>query len=1140
MKIALRGVVIDVPHYNGIHEWHGFGLHNIFISLCAISSQHELRKFFALMSQGIEVPVFLVEDTDHRVILPPIEESKSRKSSKIQDSSSGSVSGHRQGLKTQRIVPTEDQDISYMLQDLVAKSFIPLANVDEMQSESSVAAVTMEKLWKHETLLPKHWSYEDAEMAEHPISEWDSYYEDKLARLSKLKSILTDHHFQKDDSTSTNTKKSFFPSKSNGRRNTLTGSVGDPLSMRELGLAYFQPQAPIVIDEGSLHAVLPPITAAEKYLNFKPRKNRVLTYINNPGILEVDSELEKKSMKISIDDSPIAPVAEPQRKTLRNPRFVDPNERTLVVEPLEVHFEKYVPYQVFHKKLVVRNVSTHSHRYRVTFDPPGQYPTFFELSCPTTPVHDYGLIAPGLSAEYTISFRPNSYARTTESLVVQSETGESLKIPILACQEPPVLTLPETINIGNCMDSKVLNFSHTITNCGGDARFIVMTPSVPLGPFELFEKLGPLEDDETRTVHYGPFQIYPSYFRLRKGESVQLKIKYSPALLNTKKAQRKDAQKTDSQFLRIACDNCTVIEVKITAKAMQPCIQFVSAIVPKDGTEYFAKPQTAGGNAQPVPFEIDLGLENFGVPKMGTIRVRNPLDIELPFRWKFLVHSDNEEEKDHYLKKGLDFGISPTLGILHPQSEIEFKVCFMCHEPKRKSIVAEIIATEDANSKPELKDSQKNVSLGIVQLFGEAIPYHAYVNTSCIFIPNGIHAGDTFSQKISFTNASLSELDYRWEFNGLNSDKISGKISHPSGIIGPGTCISLSVSLTGLFPGHVLGQLYGFTANGVGPTMVVTIVGTISFKPGDLSVAPELIDMGLIPLGLMKKVKVPIKNSTKVTMTWKASMYTRNEDSKDSLLIVSPPSGMLNPGESQLLTLSYIPLWYQQLRATLLIHSLDPNDEKTLLSATDMVATTLTPRVVVENPTNSLACFVDVPFTCKVTLRNERALTAYFKWQNIVTNEYSVEFEELEGTVPPNSSCDKTLKLRYFQAGAYDTDITGSIDAMVEDFGLLNIQIHAEVVEPSFRFQVVENEEAWDSRQIISRVHKPRQDSDASLRIDFGMACPVFVVRTRTLKIRNHSALSCAFEIKVEKYPAMYDENQAFTLEQNSGFYTLM
>jgi hypothetical protein len=1091
------------------------------------------------MSQGIEVPVFLVEDTDSRIILPPIDENKSRKSSKIQQSSSESVSGHRQGLKTNRIIPTEEQDITFMLEGLVVSSLKPLTNVEDSQIEDNIAAVTMEKLWKHEKLLPSHWNYDSAALEDGSTTESDSYHADKLARLSKLKAILTDHHFQKDDPQSPNNKKSFFPTKSNGRRNTLTGSVGDPTSMRELGLAYFQPQAPIVIDDLNLNAALPPIPTAEKYLNFKPRKNRVLTYINNPGILEVDSELEKHNGKnVPIDDGPPIPIAEPQRKTLRNPRFIDPNERTLVVEPIEVHFDKYVPYEVFHKKLIVRNVSKHSHRYRVTFDPPGQYPTFFELSCPTTPVHDYGLIAPGLSAEYTISFRPNSYARTSESLIVQSETGESLKIPILACQEPPVLSLPDTINIGNCMDSKVLSFTHTVTNTGGDARFIVMTPSIPLGPFELFEELGPVDDGEMRTVTYGPFQIYPSYFRLRKGESIQLKIKYSPALLAGKKSQRKESQRTDSQFLRIACDNCTITEVKIIAKAMQPLIQFVSAKVPKDGAEFFAKPQTAGGPLE--PFKIELGMENYGVPKMATLRVRNPLDIVIPFRWKFLDNSESEEEKDHTIKRGLNFGISPTIGLLHPQSELDFKVCFISNDPKRKSIEAEIIATEDADSKPELKESQKNVSLGTIQLFGEAIPYHAYVNTSCIFIPNGIHAGHTFMQRISFTNASLSELDYRWEFNGLNSDKISAKISHPNGTIAPGSCISLSVSLTGMFPGQVLGQLYGYTANGFGPTMVVTIVGAISFKPGDLSVTPKFIDLGLIPLGLMKKVKVPIKNSTKVTMSWLASMYPRNDDSRDALFIVSPSRGMLNPGESQILSISYIPLWYQQLRGTLLIHSIDPNEEKILLSATDVIATTLTPRVIVENPSNSLACFVDVPFSCKVTLKNERALGAYFKWQNISTSKYSVEFEELEGIVPPNSSTDKTLTLRFFEAGSFDTEIWGSIDSMVEDFGLLKIQIHAEVVEPYFSFQVVENEEAWDARQIIPRVHKPRQDSDASLRVDFGMACPVFVVRTRTLKIRNHSALSCPFEIKVEKYPAMYDENEIPTEEKDSGIHFLM
>lgn len=76
---------------------------------------------------------------------------------------------------------------------------------------------------------------------------------------------------------------------------------------------------------------------------------------------------------------------------------------------------------------------------------------FFALSDVSYPPScEPGLLAPGMHAELTVSFTPHSLADYDDGFLLETEHGVEV-VPLCARRPPPVLSLPQHIDVGNAI-----------------------------------------------------------------------------------------------------------------------------------------------------------------------------------------------------------------------------------------------------------------------------------------------------------------------------------------------------------------------------------------------------------------------------------------------------------------------------------------------------------------------------------------------------------------------------------------------------------------------------------------------------------------------------------------------------------------
>ncbi len=893
---------------------------------------------------------------------------------------------------------------------------------------------------------------------------------------------------------------------------------------------------------------------------FKPRKNPVLLKVDLPGVLEVDCGAAERVPAVSTTTTTtqcttstedLAQMLQRKKKKKKKKtsaalqsshhdhhhRFSKVLGGSLVAEPPIVVFDNYIPYQSISKTLIIKNVSKVAHRLRVSFNPPGSYPQFFQMNLIKTPIDKDGLIAPGLACAYSIDFTPNSFANTNEELLVSSENGETFTIPILALRPKPDLKIPPVLNIGYCMEGRELVYETMLVNEGGESRFSLMLPNVPLGPFELFEEIGLRKDVESKPVTMGSFTISPSFIYANHGDAVNFKLKYTPAFLNKKKGAKVGSvlQRTEGQMFQFACDNCDIMEVEVVATVQEPKVDVISYSCIKDGL--IVKPFNL--NTMEEDFQVVFGQENFGVPKICVLKINNPTNLEIPFDWKF-VQDRLTNLKPHFTvtpDRSDIFSITPQSGTIAPLTAAEFTITFLSKEAKTFTTLLEMIIPpsaqlqKSASKRRQTPDVARSVAR--IQLLGQGICFNAQISTDFIILPQGFTMGDVFRQKFSILNDSISDMNYEWEIVGLNESDCNVVLSNRTGMktnlllgcITPNSTHDFDLEIHARLPSYIKGELRCRTASGFGPTIVIPLWGSIRFPTVQLAIERDFIDLGLLSLGSSTTQSFPLKNTSKFVLNYELVMIQTGEQ-HDCYFKVEPWQGQLEPEQEQFITVTYVPFWYQQLRATLQVFVV-LDEKRSIASATDIIATTETPLLVVRNPENHISCFEGVPFSLTAWLENTRDLPAKFSFVDVVEPDWTVHFHPPSGKVRARSHKEITLSITCFNTGEHILDLVGNAIGMVENIGFLNFKVHLHTYEPTFAFRVIENEEAWANQG--GPVTKIKNPSTANLRLDFGVSCPIFGEKQRTIKIRNKSPFPSPFNLSIEKYRPTLDNVEELT-----------
>eukprot|EP00603_Paraphysomonas_imperforata_P012272 CAMPEP_0114456490 /NCGR_PEP_ID=MMETSP0104-20121206/3660_1 /TAXON_ID=37642 ORGANISM="Paraphysomonas imperforata, Strain PA2" /NCGR_SAMPLE_ID=MMETSP0104 /ASSEMBLY_ACC=CAM_ASM_000202 /LENGTH=2201 /DNA_ID=CAMNT_0001628979 /DNA_START=70 /DNA_END=6675 /DNA_ORIENTATION=- len=356
--------------------------------------------------------------------------------------------------------------------------------------------------------------------------------------------------------------------------------------------------------------------------------NHSLNYLraprNDPGAVKKTlvntSAIKNKGMGVSSsqDDSTVSghpsSVTSSVTKKSSASSSVAPGA-LFVAEPGTIVFDSYEVGKEYCQSISFRNISSSSRTIRV-IPPASPHFSLQQLKYPS--VSKGGVIAPGMCVKADLMFFPQSLADYYDCLQVETEGG-SYEVEIVAKRDPPVLSLPPVIDIGNCLVGDATRSSISCLNSGGRGSFkIVRASHYPDIPSDV---------DFNDCMRIPPFTIYPLEFSLDKGESIDITLEFMPLTIGD-----------FEEVIYVVGDNEQAISVSLKSKGRQ-IDAFISEI-----------------NSLPVPVNDDRVKKDLffapsfvGSDNEQEIVIQNDTGIAVEYEWVWLDY-----ETDNILRGGLE------------------------------------------------------------------------------------------------------------------------------------------------------------------------------------------------------------------------------------------------------------------------------------------------------------------------------------------------------------------------------------------------------------------------------------------------------------------------------------------------------
>uniref|UniRef100_A0A8K9XQ87 DLEC1 cilia and flagella associated protein n=1 Tax=Oncorhynchus mykiss TaxID=8022 RepID=A0A8K9XQ87_ONCMY len=323
-----------------------------------------------------------------------------------------------------------------------------------------------------------------------------------------------------------------------------------------------------------------------------------------------------------------------RHKFLRNPRFLPPNAHQ-GGKSLILLWEKGDRGRKGQKQ--ERNMTATSRHVRVL--PPTT--PHFSLGLGQFP-GEGGIVAPGMSCQYTVRFAPDSLADYQDFLVVESQAQYPLLVPIEARRPPPILTRECVLDCGYCLVGGV-RFR----------QFLCCNEGLSAGTFS------PLRFLTTSFAEEPPFAVSPSLFELQPGQTT--------------------SDKSCSQVFTIVCDNCQVKDITVQGQGQLIGLELVCV----SGEEEVP----ALGELCDVTAEhyVRFPTANPHSVQQKTLTIRNNTHLELTFHWQIMQPNlqtllpgeiPDPAHIQYHLANDDVFYVSPASGLLTPLQDHEFLLTY--------------------------------------------------------------------------------------------------------------------------------------------------------------------------------------------------------------------------------------------------------------------------------------------------------------------------------------------------------------------------------------------------------------------------------------------------------------------------------
>ncbi|NXO50455.1 DLEC1 protein, partial [Aramus guarauna] len=828
-------------------------------------------------------------------------------------------------------------------------------------------------------------------------------------------------------------------------------------------------------------------------------------YLKNPRFFPPNTLHGGKSLVISQEKVEQAIARRKAEDVKGDTSFVP----VFLANPPTVLFSDYEVGQVYEMTIELQNVTSTGHHVRLI--PPAT--SAFAVGPGKFPGKG-GMIAPGMTCQYTVQFIPEYPGDYEDCILVETEVSEPLLIPIQAKRPPPVLTLPHFIDCGSCL---VGGIKVTMILCRNEGcstgKFLIMPKKAwPPPNLRVVATVGFVIQD--------PFGIRPAVFELAPGQSTTLEVMFFPSF-----------PEVSQQTYTIVCDNCQVSDVTVTGVGQLIALELLFV---------------TGGERKPEPGEVtDVTAQHFirfdpqnpHTTEEKKLVIRNSTKVELPFYWQIIKPNLKplipEETTDSNTIKKLKynqdtesaFSLNPEQGVLLPCADHEFILTYTPQELKSYHSVIQMVLRDIPECSCLVKERMlqkipeykaEDVIALEIEVKGSTEPFQLLLEPYAIIIPGENFIGVNVRKTFKMWNNSKSLIKYTWE-KIITCDIM--EVEPHTGVIDTSKCCEFELTITGSKPGCISRNLQCKIKHCPEP---VVLHVEAAFKGPLLCIDVPSLRLGLIKQGESVLRTFQIKNLCQLPAQWRMQesqvcLAERNEEV--SPFTIQPSAGEIPPLGICSVSVQFTSLLCQRLQTVLELEV--ENGEASHLP---VFVDVQTPQAcLISSHLVFTEIYTGVPAKATSKLFNQTLLPAKYLWGKLIGSQAafcSAAVSPASGTLGPNEEKEFCIELSANIMGELkDLALCCSIEDMIEP---LLLSISGEVKGLHVTYSVpCDSGVASDERQVLQ--------SPCGLCLDFGSEVAFKDIVKRQLILTNHTGISAPFKLEAEYFTAY-----SLTSEQGS------
>ncbi|KAM6117322.1 LOW QUALITY PROTEIN: deleted in lung and esophageal cancer protein 1-like [Pterocles gutturalis] len=819
----------------------------------------------------------------------------------------------------------------------------------------------------------------------------------------------------------------------------------------------------------------------------KKRQN----YLKNPRFFPPNSLHGGKSLVISQEKVDQIVARRKAEDNKGDTSFVP----AFLANPPVVLFSDYEVGQVYEMTVELQNITSTCHHVRLI--PPST--SAFAIGPGKFPGKG-GMIAPGMTCQYTVQFIPECLGDYEDCILVETQVSEPLLVPIQAKRPPPVLTLPHVIDCGFCLVGGIKVTTILCRNEGFSAgKFCIMPKKAwPPPNFMSVATVGFVTQD--------PFGIQPAVFQLAPGQSITVEVMFFPSV-----------PEMSQQTYTIVCDNCQVNDVTVTGVGQLIALELLFVT----GGE--SKPELGEVTDVTAQHLIRFGPQNPYTAEEKTLVIRNSTHVELPFYWQIIKPNLKPlipEGTADFVKLKYDqdtesaFSLNPQHGVLLPHADHEFILTYTPRELKRYHDVIQMVLTDIPEPPclvkegmlqniPEYK-AQDVIALEI-EVKGSTEPFHLLLEPYAIIIPGENFIGVNVRKTFKMWNNSKSLVKYTWE-KIIDCDIM--EVEPHTGVIDMNTCCEFELVITGSKPGSISRNLQCKIEHCPEP---VVLHVEAAFKGPLLCIDVPSLWFGLTKQGETVLRTFEIKNLCQLPAEWRMQesqvcLAERNEEV--SPFTIQPSAGEIPPLGTCSVSVQFTSSLCQRLQTVLELEV--ENGEGSHLPV--FVEVQKPQACLISSHLVFTEIYTGVPAKATSKLFNQKQLPAKYLWGKLIGSQAafcSATVSPASGTLGPNEEKEFCIELSANITGELkDLVLSCSIEDMLEP---LFLSISGEVKGLRVTYSVpCDSGVASNERQMLQ--------SPCDLLLDFGSEVAFKDIVKRQLILTNHTGISAPFKLEAEYF----------------------